>query len=114
MREGYLDTITKEEEETYLGSEFVISHDCGVTFGELHKSPITSPHGPIQLRNGKILWIGRVFSKADADLGEADRILAYEINPENGHMGSESCSVMIMERHGKKAIRYMIKGSMEI
>lgn len=103
MREGYLDTITKEEEETYLGSEFVISHDYGVTFGELHKSPITSPHGPIQLRNGKILWIGRVFSKADTDLGEADRILAYEINTENGQMQYISTLPIVM-KNGMKML----------
>ena len=59
--QSYLDTITAEDEEKYLGATFRISHDCGITFGELHHSPITSPHGPIQLRNGTVLWAGTRF-----------------------------------------------------
>ena len=55
---SYLDAITDEEEEKYLASEFKISNDNGITFSKLYQSPITSPHGPIELRNGAILWVG--------------------------------------------------------
>jgi len=57
----YIDTITSEDEEKYLGATFRISYDCGVTFGELYRSPITSPHGPVQLRDGTVLWAGTRF-----------------------------------------------------
>ena len=59
--QSYIDTITAEDEEKYLGANFRISLDCGITFGELHRSPITSPHGPIELGNGTVLWAGTRF-----------------------------------------------------
>ncbi|MBO5747039.1 MAG: hypothetical protein J6S13_08140, partial [Clostridia bacterium] len=43
---AYLNRVEAEAEEKFLGSTFKISNDCGVTFGPLHKSPVTSPHGP--------------------------------------------------------------------
>lgn len=58
---AYLDTITDEEEETFIGSTYRISTDFGVTFGDIQKSPVTSPHGPIELNNGELLWIGNHF-----------------------------------------------------
>ena len=76
---AYLDTITKEEYEKYLGSTFRISFDCGVTFGELYKSPVTSPHGPIELLDGTVLWVG------SAEFTET-AIRAYKINVEDGSM----------------------------
>lgn len=57
----YIDTITPEDEEKYLGALFRISNDCGTTFGDIYHSPVTSPHGPIQLSNGTVLWAGTRF-----------------------------------------------------
>lgn len=78
---SYLDTVDAEEEQKYWGSTFRISHDLGVTFGEILKSPITSPHGPIQLRDGSILWVGRIFAEKGLDLA-LDRIFSYRVNPD--------------------------------
>ena len=78
---SYLDTVDPEEEQKYWGSTFRISHDLGVTFGEILKSPITSPHGPIQLRDGSILWVGRIFAEKGLDLA-LDRIFSYRVNPD--------------------------------
>lgn len=61
----YIDTITKEDEEKYLGSVFRVSHDCGITFGKIHHSPVTSPHGPRELRDGTILWAGNRFDDVE-------------------------------------------------
>lgn len=80
--QAYLDTVPPEAEERYLGSTFRISHDCGVTFGEIHKSPITSPHGPTQLADGTILWVGRTYDTAH----EPDEISAYVVDPASGDM----------------------------
>lgn len=77
---AYLDTVSPESESKYLGSEFRISHDGGVTFGEIFKSPITSPHGPIQLSDGTILWVGRTFSAENAKIDGVDGVKAYKIN----------------------------------
>lgn len=86
---AYLDRITPEDEEKYLGSAFRISHDNGITFGKLMKSPVTSPHGPCELKNGNILWVGRTFSK-DESLMKNDEIRAYLLSPDGGmeHIGS--------------------------
>lgn len=73
---AYLDKVTPEEEEKYLGPTFRISHDCGVTFDdEVYISPVTSPHGPCELNDGSVLWVGRVYSEQYG----ADRVCAYKI-----------------------------------
>lgn len=76
--DAYLNTVSEEDEKKYLGNTFRISYDNGVTFGEIYKSPITSPHGPVELSDGRVLWVG----KADAE----EQIYVYEINTENGSM----------------------------
>lgn len=79
----YIDTITKEDEEKYLGAIFRISNDCGLTFGKIHHSPVTSPHGPIELRDGTVLWAGTRFDdifagievrRLDTESGETELI----------------------------------------
>ncbi len=59
--QSYIDTITKEDEDKYLGATMRISRDCGKTFGEVILSPVTNPHGPTQLRDGTIIWAGNNF-----------------------------------------------------
>lgn len=59
--QSYINTITKEDEEKYLGSVFRISRDCGITFGRIYSSPVTSPHGPTELKDGTVLWAGTRF-----------------------------------------------------
>lgn len=82
---AYLDTITAEDDEKYLSAHFKISRDGGVTFGELIKSPITSPHGPIQLKNGKILWVGMRYFDGKSENHEW-RVDAYTIDKNCGKM----------------------------
>ena len=57
----YIDRITEDDEKNYLGSNFRISNDCGITFGKIYSSPVTSPHGPTQLHDGTIIWAGNNF-----------------------------------------------------
>jgi len=76
---AYLDSITPEEEKEALGVTFRISHDGGVTFGAIHKSPVGSPHGPLPLPDGSLLWVGRVFNPADAKAEGVDCIQAHRI-----------------------------------
>lgn len=80
---AYLDTITPEEEAAALGATFRISHDNGVTFGPICKCPVTSPHGPVELPDGTLLWVGRTYSEADVQMPEKDCIRAYAIH-QNG------------------------------
>ena len=60
-RSAYLDLVSDEDEKKYLGSLFRISNDCGVSFGKIYKSPVSSPHGPMVLKDGTVLWVGKVF-----------------------------------------------------
>lgn len=78
--ENYLDMISGEEEQKYLGSEFRISNDCGVTFGEIYKCPVTSPHGPLVTRDGTLIWVGRTFNPGESNMGECDEVQAHKIN----------------------------------
>ncbi len=81
----YLDTVSPEEEKKALGANFCISNDCGETFGPIHKSPITSPHGPLELKDGTLLWVGRTFSPDDSHRVGVDQIEAHIIK-EDGSM----------------------------
>ncbi len=75
----YLDTVDPEEEAKALGSEFRISLDNGESWGEIYHSPITSPHGPVELKDGRILWIGTVFSTEERTDTDIRLIQVYEI-----------------------------------
>ncbi len=76
--QSYIDTISKEDEEKYLGSLFRISHDCGRTFGHIFRSPVTSPHGPRELSDGTIIWAGNNYDHVK------DGIEIVTLNPQNG------------------------------
>lgn len=83
---AYLETVSDEDEERDLGATFKISHDGGVTFGQLYKSPITSPHGPCKLSDGSVLWVGCLFDEKEYSDKSVNTIKAYKINTENGQM----------------------------
>ena len=77
----YLNMISPEEEDRVLGSEFRVSFDGGRTFGPIHRSPVTSPHGPIELTDGSILWVGRTHHASRWDDGE-EGVRAYRMFPD--------------------------------
>ena len=79
---AYLDTVTPEEQDEVLGSVFRISNDCGITFGRLYKSPVSSPHGPMELRDGTLLWIGSTYNPIDNLKPGVDTVQAHKINPD--------------------------------
>ena len=81
----HLNTISPEEEARDLGATFRLSYDGGKTFGPLYKSPITSPHGPIELHDGTVMWLGRTFSCENARM-ENDAVKAYRVNTADGSM----------------------------
>ena len=60
---AYLDMAEKRNEaehfeEKYYGSTYVISNDGGNTFGEVKKIPVTAPHGPNTLPDGRLIYVG--------------------------------------------------------
>lgn len=76
---NYINSVSSEEEAEALGVLFRISNDYGKTFGNIYKSPISSPHGPTVLNDGTILWVGRI-------QGIHNHIEAHTINTETGKM----------------------------
>ena len=58
-----------EKAEKLLGSTYKISNDNGNTFGELGILPLTSPHGPCQLQDGRLFYVGRAFSSPESNWG---------------------------------------------
>ena len=85
-RHAYLDMITEDEEKEALGTTFRISHDHGVTFGPLHHAPISSPHGPLELPDGRLYWMGRRYDGHSKRPEGQDYLAGYDLNPENGEM----------------------------
>lgn len=75
----YVNSVSAEDEEKYLGILFRTSSDFGKTFGEIYKSPVSSPHGPTVLNDGTVLWVGR-------RLGIHNHIEAHTMNTETGEM----------------------------
>lgn len=73
----YINSVSKEDESDALGSTFLISTDNAKSFSRIYKSPVTSPHGPIELNDGSILWVGTVF-------GEHNKIEVHTIDTESG------------------------------
>ena len=60
--DAYLDKISDEEEKAVLGATFRVSLDNGTTFSPLYRSPVSSPHGPLECADGTLLWVGRAFA----------------------------------------------------
>lgn len=83
---AYLDIIEEEHPDwrKYLGSTFRISHDNGVTYGDLKTIPITCPHGPTEMPDGTLLYVGRRFSENDSFRDET-HISCYKVYPDGNY-----------------------------
>lgn len=55
----YITRLTQEDRDKHLGSWVRRSTDDGKSWGEWIRTPVNSPHGPIQLHNGRLLFLGR-------------------------------------------------------
>ena len=63
------------EEESRGGSYVRLSTDGGVTWGSTVKVPVTAPHGPNVLPDGRLLYLGKEWQSGTDN---RDAILAYE------------------------------------
>ena len=94
---SYLEIIeanAAEIEDKYLGSTFKISKDGGYAFGEVKRAPITAPHGPCQMRDGSLLYVGNRYDGKD-HIAETDEYLleCYKVdsNGEITYLSSIEC-----------------------
>ena len=52
-------------DEKWAGSFCRLSEDGGVTWKEPHRLPVTAPHGPARLRDGRLLILGKDFKNKE-------------------------------------------------
>lgn len=76
---AYLDAIdARNVENRYIGSTYVISDDGGYTFSDVKFCDVSSPHGPSEMNDGRIIYVGRTFEKNIKE----DRIECHIMNEE--------------------------------
>ena len=51
--------ISEEERKAELGQWMIRSTDGGITWSQRYSSIVNSPHGPIQLKDGRLLYAGK-------------------------------------------------------
>lgn len=98
MTMNYSDALN----EQYAGSFCRLSCDGGVTWGEAHRLPVTAPHGPAKLRDGRLLVLGKdfvnkeperngggaIYACASSDEGVTWQTLAVIPIPEGTHVNN--------------------------
>lgn len=63
LSDGMVDAwLSLPEERSHYGSFVRISNDYGNTWGDPISVPVTSPHGPLLTKNGKVLYVGKGFN----------------------------------------------------
>lgn len=62
MIQNYIALNQEKANEDDVGSSITVSEDGGKTFFKRYMMPITSPHGPKLLKDGRYVYVGRAFS----------------------------------------------------
>lgn len=78
--EGRVSTVTDEAARAFGGSWTRISFDNGKTFSAPRRAPVTSPHGPIVLKNKTLMYAGKPFPEKDGRPTEEDVAVALSID----------------------------------
>jgi len=63
--------IPAEQRQQQLGNWMIRSTDDGLTWSERYRVPLNSPHGPIQLKDGRILYAGKALWTEEGRIGVA-------------------------------------------
>ena len=61
-----------EARQRHLGCWMIHSEDGGATWSERYRSVVNSPHGPIQLSGGRLLYPGKVLWQGESRVGVAE------------------------------------------
>ncbi len=56
-----LATVTEEQLRQWLGSWCLLSEDGGISWSAPIRVPVSAPHGPVRLRSGDLLYLGKQF-----------------------------------------------------
>lgn len=52
---------TDEQVNALIGSWVMLSRDGGATWGQPVRAPVSTPHGPIRMRSGELLYLGKPY-----------------------------------------------------
>ena len=66
------DRMPAEARQRHLGCWMIRSEDGGATWSERYRSVVNSPHGPIQLSGGRLLYPGKVLYHGEGRNGVAE------------------------------------------
>lgn len=83
---------TDEVMKSQLGSWVMLSDDRGATWGAPIRVPVTAPHGPILLRSGSLLYLGKRFKCWD-ELSAGEISTARSLD--GGHIWEEIGTVPV-------------------
>ena len=64
--------MSAEERQRHLGCWMIRSQDGGKTWSERYRTPVNSPHGPIQFSDGRQLYPGKVLWQGEKKIGLAE------------------------------------------
>ena len=80
LAKGALDSWKNlPDEREKVGSFVRLSRDSGETWEEAVRVPVSTPHGPIVLKNGKLLYFGKYLEDTEVEKAKAGKaIAAYE------------------------------------
>ena len=97
MLDGYKNL---PDEHNKFGSFVRLSRDYGHTWEEAVKVPVTAPHGPILLKDGRLLFVGKEFHGGDPELTQG-AIYVYE-SRDDGATWQKLCGIDFPEGLGKE------------
>lgn len=63
------DRLSAEERKAELGTWMIRSTDGGITWSARYEVPVDSPHGPIQLSDGRLMYAGKALWRDNPQVG---------------------------------------------
>lgn len=78
LYQAYMQHVDASADEQLYGSLYVTSED-GYCFGEIKRAPVQSPHGPCQMPDGSLFFVGMPMKIGDRGLG---RLECYRVDKE--------------------------------
>ncbi len=86
------------EDKRYGGSYVRLSEDYGKTWGEAIHIPLSCPHGPTVMNDGRLLYVGTPFEleayrKATGDMTEYDSPICAIVSSDGGKTWTKHCEI---------------------
>lgn len=66
--------LSEKQRQEELGQWMIRSTDGGITWSERYSSIVNSPHGPIQLSDGRLLYAGKKLWTGNKDVGVCESV----------------------------------------